>query len=201
MYKKDTLTLLKISAGNNYNILSDISDDGLVDVLHRKCGNQMRLPVSQIALHGFSCSRCDALLLESFAVVAQEWKSRELYRKCMEKLPNGFSVYGSTISEENSIKVSWPMGEDFEIKISDLLEDRNLPDCLLHRDINLVPSIQLSILDMFINDEREILDDFNSLEDTIRIKNNRTGTVIAGTVKEIVKGLINEYDTYKIPNL
>lgn len=200
MREKDTLNLLKISAGKNYKIQSKI-ENGTVEILHRKCGNVMRLPVAQLALHGFSCNRCDELLMQSFAIVAQECKSRELYKKCREKLPTGFSIYGSTVSEDNFIKISWPMGDDFEIKIKDLLEDNNLPDCLLHRNPDLVPSVQLNLLDIIIKDEQEVLDDFSSLDDTIRVKDNKTGTVIRGSVREIVKGLIAEYDSYKIPSL
>lgn len=200
MRDNDILSLLKVSAGKSYKVTSEILD-GNVEVLHRKCGNLMQLPVSQLALHGFSCNRCDGIVIRAFQQTAQECKSRELYNACINKLPVGFSIYGSTISEDDYITVSWPLGEDFKIKIADLINDVNLPDCLLHRDPLMHPSIQLSMLDMFIKDEKEILDDFETLDDTIRVKDNSTGTVNKATVREILKGLVARYDSYKIPNL
>lgn len=187
--------LIKLAAGSNY-VLNGDTQDGKISVTHRRCGHTFTVNVSEIALHGFSCSRCNDSLSGYFRNTSEEIKSMELYNKCMEVLPAGFELYGSTVSEDCIIKVSRPNCLDFSIKIADLLNGENLPDCLLHRSAEIIPSVQLQILDKLMDKNEEILDDFLSLEDTIRIKNNSTGEIISNTVKNVLEGAIQRVGTY-----
>lgn len=200
MRQEDTLRILKLAAGDSYEVsMSDTPD--LVEVVHRKCGHSFKCTIRDIAFHGFRCSRCNEVLKKEMMHTAEEAHSIELYNKCKQMLPSGFIIYGQTLNDSSVIRVSWPGGEDFTISISDLLARKNLPDCLLHREEGITPSIQLRILDLFIRDELEILDDFDSLEDVIRIKNNSTGVVIRYTVNEVLKEILDRYDKNYKPSV
>lgn len=192
MKDSNTLKLLTVIAGDNYKILS--LKDSEVELLHRKCGHRFTTTVTKIAKNNFSCNRCDDVTREKIINTAAEIKSLRLFDLCLNKLPKGYAIYGDTSTEDSIITVSRPTGDNFEIKISDLLNDKNLPDCLLHRNSEMIPSIQLSILDIFMREELEILDDFSSFDDTVRIKDNKREIVYTITVREIVSELEKGFD-------
>jgi hypothetical protein len=193
MEDKDTLKLLKLIASDNYRLSEQIVN-GYIEVTHKKCGHKFSCSIKDASLFGFHCKRCEDakknILLNNY----QEIESMDLYNKCIEHLPDDYVIYGDTNSLESEIRVSWPGGADFNIVIGDLLSNRNLPDCLLHRDSALSTSIQLQILDKLIDDKLEILDDFKELTDEIRIKDNKNGTVTKETVAELVANLREKID-------
>lgn len=187
---KNLNSLLELAAGHSYKVL-DVTDT-MVSVLHRKCGNEFISTVTDIARAGFSCPRCNETRADKMLTTLQNEHSKELYEAIKAKLPAGYNIFGSTKSVDEQIKVVYAGGE-FTILISDLLNDRNLPDCLIHRSSTLVPSVQLQIIDLFMEEHEEILDDFTELTDEIRIKDNKLGVIKTTTVEALLEGIMSRY--------
>ena len=68
-----------------------------------------------------------------------------------------------------------------------------MPDCLIHRSTSLVPSAQLQIIDLFMEEHEEILDDFTEFTDKIRIKDNKLGVIKTTTVEALLEGIMSRY--------
>lgn len=192
MNHPDILNILKLTAGDNFTI-NDF-DGKSVTVVHRRCGHVFNVTISEVATRGFRCSRCDDMRIQKPFTVLKEVASLELYDRCMSKLPKGFSIYGDTSDENNSIQISWSGGNRHTITVADLLNDKNLPDCLVHRNKDLKPSLQLSILDRLVEDYVEILDDFESLDDEVRVKDNKAGTIASRNVQDILQEIEDSLD-------
>lgn len=188
---EDTLRLIKQIAGTKYTVSEDEKPD-VVNLIHNKCGQHFQRTTSQISLYGIKCPRCNASAAISEQIVAskEELHALNLYQTCKQYIPHGFIIMGDTSSEDNVIEISSSDGNlHYSLKIQDILNNVNLPDCLARRDSS-VSSVQLDILDILLPKEFSVLDNFNSLDDTVRVKNTRTLEVKEYLVRTILEGVM-----------
>lgn len=193
MEQKNIDKIIKLTAGNNYSVLSIQNNE--IEAVHCKCGYRFKCTTSYVAAHGFHCDRCEETPNTCAIDVLRAKASADILNQCSQKLPKGFKVYGDTSDVSNTVTLSYPGIDSFEMVIDDLLNDRNLPDCLIHRDAEIKPSIQLQLVDKFMHKDLEILDDFTAFTDVVRVKDNITLTVTEITVQELIEEVVKHYDT------
>lgn len=133
--------LVRIIAGNNFTI-EEQENPNVFTFIHNKCGNKFVREVKYISQHGIKCPRCDTTVAtKAMRVCIDETLALKIYHDCKELLPSGYSIVGDTSDKNNIIKIITNTGDELQVVINDLLENINLPDCLLRRgDIH---SIQL----------------------------------------------------------
>lgn len=186
----NSFNLIKQIAGSQFVVSEDAS--GLINVTHSKCGNQFQRSVAQISMHGLNCPRCNAVnnVNEQIITSTEEMHALNLYNACKKFLPQHFILTGDTSDEDNVVEVSSSDGNmRFSLKIRDILENRNLPDCLMRRDAS-VSGVHLDVLDTLLPDELQVLDNFDSLDSVVRVKNNKTLEVKEYSVRAILEGVM-----------
>ena len=181
------IKLIKLIAGNNYDVVTMENKTDKYIVTHKTCGHKFVRSASDISLYGIHCPRCTETK-SSVATAVDESHALELYKRCKSYIPSSFSLTGDTSSKENSIKVLTPQGETFTVVIEDLLDNKNLPDALARRDI-ATPSLALQILDIQTGQNIEIIDDFNSLDDEIRVRYHSTWVTKRVKVSDFIRGV------------
>ena len=187
MKAKDYNKIINALIGDEFTILRECTDDDLtVELRHNRCGHSFVKSAFDIAYSGIRCNRCYSLDRENTILSLKEQQAIQLYDTCMKKLGPGYEIKGDTSSKENVIEV-YRIGRDyFMITIDDFLNDRNLPEYLIHCTLK-DPSIQFQILQEVSGNDFELLTDFNSLDDTIRIRDNTTESLFEEKVSDFMK--------------
>lgn len=182
--------LVETIAGSAFNIVSADTNcpTPTFTLEHCKCGNKFGRTLNEISAQGIHCDRCERHVLGNTILKdAKRVKALHVYNQCKALIPDDFTIKGDTSDESNVIKVTDTIGNTFDISIKDLLENRNLPDCLVRRDV-IHPSPALSILDTLF-DDYTVLDDFNTLYDEVRIRSNANHIVKKMSVNKFLESM------------
>jgi len=181
-YNRIIRSLLK----DEFELIRECKDGDLTaEFRHKKCGHCFTRTAQEIAYNGLRCNRCYGLSREETLYNLQEQQALEIYDKCMKKLGPGYEVKGDTSSLDNEIEVVRVGKDYFIIKIDDLLNDRNLPEYLIHCTLK-EKSVQMQILQNFVKPRYELLSDFSSLDDIISVRDNNAEKILKVTVKDLL---------------
>lgn len=191
----DNLKLIEVIAGDEYQV-QEATVASCYVLTHKKCGNRFVRSESEISLQGIHCPRCSGITYVRDQVIdgVNEKLATNLCKQCKEFLPSNTIIIGDTSSLENKITVKSEHGFCTEITIQDLISGNNLPDWLQRRTLQNV-STSLQVLDFFVPDRYEILDDFTKLTDYVRIKDKLSLQVQKMAVQDFIKEIINESNT------
>lgn len=180
--------LVRIIAGNNFNI-KEQENSNVFTIIHNKCGNKFVREIKHISQYGIKCPRCDIIMnTKAMRVCIDEILALKIYQECKELLPSGYSIVGDTSDKCNTVKIITNTGDELQVVINDLLENINLPDCLLRRgDIH---SIQLELIDRIVLPKYLILDDFQSLDSVVRVKNQETLIISSYRIEDLLREVL-----------
>ena len=120
--------LVETIAGTRFNIIDvDAGNNFLLE--HTRCGHRFTENLTQISLRGIHCSRCEQTSIGSVMYNnAKDAKALRLYNQCKGLIPDVFIIKGDTSDESNIISITDNMGNTYNVQISDLLENKELPD-------------------------------------------------------------------------
>ena len=180
--------LVRIIAGNNFTV-EEHEDPNIFTFTHNKCGNKFTRELNHISQYGIKCPRCDEVITtKALRMHIDATVALKIYQECKELLPKEFSIVGDTSSKDNTVKIITNSGRELQVVINDLLENINLPDCLLRRgDIH---SIQLELIDRILPSKYLILDDFQTLNTFVRVKNQETLTISSCRVEDLLSEVL-----------
>ncbi len=180
--------LVGIIAGKNFTI-EEHENPNVFTFTHNNCGNKFIREIRYISQYGVKCPRCDASVNnDSIKTCIDESLALQLYQRCKELLPSGSSIIGDTSDKCNTIKVVINLGNEIQVLIEDLLNNVNLPDCLLRRGD--VHSVQLELIDRIMPPKYLVLDDFQSLDTLVRVKNQETLTVFNCKIEDLLREVL-----------
>lgn len=184
----DANRIIKGLAGSEFVILKGCSDsDHVVQLKHVPCGHVFSRSVASISSSGILCSRCNNMKAEQMLDVLDEEQSLSIYRRCKDLIGPGYKIVGDTGDLSNTVMVKCLRNERSTlVVIDDLINHRNLPDYLQHCWVES-PTVQLQTLQFFVKDSSEILDDFSTLEDIVRVRDCYTERVSCMKVLDVMQ--------------
>lgn len=186
------LKLIEVIAGTEYQVQQSSEASAYV-LTHNRCGNRFVRSEADISLHGIHCPRCEgsSYLRDQVVDGVNEKLASTICKQCKEVLPTNALIIGDTSNTSNTITVKCDNGQSADIVIQDLLDGRNLPDWLQRRVLNTV-NVPLQVLDFFVPPRYTVLDNFDKLDDCIRVKDNVLLQVKAATVQDFIEDITNE---------
>lgn len=181
--------LINKLAGNEYEVLDNtLSNKDFVRFRHKTCKNVFQQSINDIAKNGIICDRCFTVKNKTILSNLDTSKSIQLYNEVLAVIDKGCKVIGDTSSLDSIIVIEKKGRFYTEVKIRDLLEGTNLPDTLLHCRLT-EKSIQMQMLQIFLGSRYEIIDDFTSFTDIIRVRDCTKDTIIREPVSTFVAKL------------